>query len=103
MLENISSCILKCKHLTLAISMLNYIFPLLTEMQNYHLKYSTTRQDHCCLLHLRSSTCHEIGMMDDTRLCHFCSYNAIENEAHLVLECPLYKPIRDKFPSLFDN
>ena len=38
-----------------------------------------------------------------TGLCHFCSYNAIENEAHLVLECPLYNPIRDKFPSLFEN
>ena len=39
----------------------------------------------------------------DTRLCHFCSYNAVENEAHFMLECPLYNPIRDKFPSLFEN
>ena len=39
----------------------------------------------------------------DTRQCHFCSYNAIENEAHFVLECPLYKPIKDKFPLLFKN
>ena len=38
-----------------------------------------------------------------TRLCHFCSHNAVENEAHLLLECLLYKPIRDKFPSLFEN
>ena len=38
-----------------------------------------------------------------TTLCHFCSYNANENEAHFILECPLYKPIRDKFPSLFEN
>jgi hypothetical protein len=27
----------------------------------------------------------------------------VENEAHFVLECPLYNPIRDKFPSLFEN
>ena len=33
----------------------------------------------------------------------FCSYNAIENEAHFVLECPLYNLIRDKFPSQFKN
>ena len=36
----------------------------------------------------------------DTRLCHFCSYNAVKNEAHCVLECPPYNPIRDYFPSL---
>ena len=27
----------------------------------------------------------------------------VENEAHFVLECPLYNPIRDKFPSLLEN
>ena len=27
----------------------------------------------------------------------------VENEAHFVLECSLYNPIRDKFPSLFEN
>jgi hypothetical protein len=32
-----------------------------------------------------------------------CSYNAVGNEAHFMLECPLYKPIRDTFPSLFEN
>ena len=32
--------VLKCKHMTLAISVLNDIFPLHTQMQNYHLKYS---------------------------------------------------------------
>ena len=26
----------------------------------------------------------------DTILCHHCSYTAVENEAHFVLECPLY-------------
>jgi hypothetical protein len=29
--------------------------------------------------------------------------DAIENEAHLVLERPLYNLIKDKFPSLFEN
>ena len=33
----------------------------------------------------------------------FCSYNVIENEAHFVLENPLYKPNRDKFPTQFEN
>ena len=33
------------------------------------------------------------------RLCHFCSYNVVENEAHFVLKCALYNPIRVKFPS----
>ena len=36
-------------------------------------------------------------------LCHVCSYNVIENEAHFVLECLLYMSIGDKFPSLFEN
>ena len=31
------------------------------------------------------------------------NYNAVENETHFVLECSLHKPIRDKFPSLFEN
>ena len=36
-----SSCILKYKHVTLAIGMLNDIFPLHTiRMQNYHLKHA---------------------------------------------------------------
>ena len=34
----------------------------------------------------------------DNKLCHFFSY-----EAHLVLEYPLYNPIRDKFPSFFEK
>jgi hypothetical protein len=29
----------------------------------------------------------------DTRLCHFCSHNAVENKAHFMLACPLYNPI----------
>ena len=39
----------------------------------------------------------------DTRLCQFCSYYVVENEAHFVLEWPLYNPIRHEFPSLFEN
>lgn len=40
----------------------------------------------------------------DTRLiCHFCSYNVAKNEAHFMLECPFYFPIKDKFPSLYKN
>ena len=44
-----------------------------------------------------------IPISRDNRLCHFCSYNVVENEAHFVLECPLYNSIRDKFQSLFEN
>ena len=32
----------------------------------------------------------------DTRLCHSCSYIAVENEAHFVLECPLIQPYKRK-------
>ena len=38
-------------------------------------------------------------MSRDTRLCHLSFYNAVENETHFVLECP----VRDKFPSLIEN
>jgi hypothetical protein len=34
---------------------------------------------------------------------HFFVYNVAEIEAHFVLECPLYNPIRDKFQSLFEK
>jgi len=44
-----------------------------------------------------------IPISRDKRLCNFCSYNVVENEAHFVLECPLYSSIRDKFQSLFEN
>ena len=33
----------------------------------------------------------------------FAPIMQLENESHFVLECPLYNPIRDKFPSLFEN
>jgi hypothetical protein len=46
-----------------------------------------------------------IPISKDTRLSlyHFCSSNAVEQEAHFVLECLLYIPIRHKFPSLFEE
>ena len=44
-----------------------------------------------------------IPISRDKRLCHFCSYNAVENEAYFVLECPLHNPIRDQFPPIFEN
>ena len=39
MLKESSSCILKCKHMTLANSMLNNIFSLLAKVKNYHVRY----------------------------------------------------------------
>ena len=39
----------------------------------------------------------------DTKVCHFFSHIAVENEAHFALVCPLYNPFRDKFPSKFEN
>lgn len=35
------------------------------------------------------------------RLCYFCSYNVVENEAHFILEYPLYNSSIDRLPSLF--
>jgi hypothetical protein len=39
----------------------------------------------------------------DNTLCHFCSYDGVENETHVVLECPLYQLIITKFPSISKN
>ena len=44
-----------------------------------------------------------IPVFRDTRVCHFCSYHAIENESHFKLDLSSFKPIRDKFPSLFED
>ena len=44
-----------------------------------------------------------IPIYRDNKSCHFCSYNAVENGAHFMLECPLYNSIGDKFPSIFKN
>ena len=68
-----------------------------------------TMQVYCCLPHLNVQTCIEIGRWStfpisrDDELCYFCSYNVAENEAHFVLECPLYNPIKDKFQSLLEK
>ena len=37
----------------------------------------------------------------DNKLCQFCSYYVIENEAHFVLEYLFYNSIRNIFPSQF--
>ena len=39
----------------------------------------------------------------DDNLCHPCSYDVVENEAHFEIECPppLYNSIDYKFQSLF--
>ena len=42
-------------------------------------------------------------LLRDTRLCHFCSYNVVENEAHLCRNIPVHSINRDRFPSLFEN
>jgi len=34
-----------------------------------------------------------IPIPSDDRLSHYCSYNAVENEAHFMSESPLYNPI----------
>ena len=37
----------------------------------------------------------------DARLCHFCSWNVVQNEAQFVMECPICNPIKERLPSLF--
>ena len=44
-----------------------------------------------------------IHVSKNDKLCHICSYNATENEAHFVLECPQYNLTGYMFPSLFKN
>ena len=39
----------------------------------------------------------------DSKLCHFCSCNVVENKTHFVLECPLNNFIKDKFHSPFEK
>ena len=36
------------------------------------------------------------------RFCKYCK-DKVENEIHFILDCPLYKSVRDKFDSLFLN
>ena len=44
-----------------------------------------------------------IPISRDNRLCHFYSYNVVENETHFVLESPMYNSKRVKFQSAFDK
>ena len=44
-----------------------------------------------------------IPISRDTRLCHLCSYNVIENDTHFMLGCPLHNPIRDDFSWLLES
>lgn len=39
---------------------------------------------------------------DDTS-CHFCTYNVVGIDAHLVSQCPLCNSIGDTFPSLVEH
>ena len=39
MLEISSSCMQKCKHMTLAMGMINIMFSFYTKPQNYHVKF----------------------------------------------------------------
>ena len=34
---------------------------------------------------------------------HYATFAPVDNEAHSVLECPLYKPSRAKYPSRYEN
>ena len=70
----------------------------------------TTTQDHCCLLHLTSYTCHReldgvqfflsLEIMDHAT---FALMMWLSNEAHFVPECPLYNSTSDKFQSLLET
>ena len=42
-------------------------------------------------------------MSRNDRLCHICSFNVVEDEAHFVMECPLYIFVRKNFLSRFEN
>ena len=74
--------------------------PLIRQQRKIIAAYHTSN----CRLDIEVSQWSTIPISRDTRVCHSCSYNAVENEAHLeLLECPLYKPIRNKCPSLFED
>lgn len=66
---------------------------------------STTMQQHCCLPHIDSQTCQWtfIPILKNTRLCHFYSYNVVQNEAHFMLRGLLYKSIGIMFQSQFEK
>ena len=47
--------------------------------------------------------CLTIPFSRDNRVCHFFSYNVVENEAYFVFGCHLYNSITSKFQSFFKN
>lgn len=44
-----------------------------------------------------------IPISRDTRICHFAPIMQSKKEANFMLECFVYNPLEDKFPSLFEN
>lgn len=44
-----------------------------------------------------------VPISKDNKSCHICSYEAVENEAHVLLDYPLSNPIKDEFPSLNED
>ena len=44
-----------------------------------------------------------IQSLQITHCATFALTNVVENEAHIVLECPLYNYITNRFPSMFDK
>ena len=56
---------------------------------------------------LKSQSCHQnwsvVNYPQDKKLCHLCSYNVAENEAHFVLGYLLYNFFRERFPFIFQS
>jgi len=44
-----------------------------------------------------------LGMARNDRICKKCQLGATENEEHVVFECPLYAPLRQKHKKLFEQ
>ena len=40
------------------------------------------------------------GLREENRICPFCANNIVENELHVILNCEIYKDIRE---SLFNK
>ena len=64
---------------------------------------ATTTQDHFWAyrtlnhkLVIESGRLSTIHISRDTRLCHFFSYNVVENESHFMLGCPYTIPLEIK-------
>ena len=57
---------------------------------------TTPTQNRGCLPNLKT-------IESSIPICHICSCDVVDNEAHFVLECPPYDSLRDGFLSLFEN